>query len=334
MAQWSPSLRREPGVETVARHLDLRLLAQLMVICETGKMSTAARRLGLSAPAVSQLVQKLERDLGITLFERSSHGLRSTPAGAILHERAVSLLAEEKDILQELEGYRSQLLPKLRIYIADSVARYIMPGIVAELRQFVGQLEVKSGRSTQYVQEFLKNHFDALISSEPLGDVPGIDRHNLCSERLIGLAPAGVATARRGLQFLAGDLPFIRPGFGSRMDRLIEGYLASEGLNPARGIECSSVAPILEMVASGVGWTLSTPLSVAYYQPDPEQIAIFGLPGNVPSRQILLLTHEGKLLDVPSAIAASSSASIRAHVALWPRQLDQAISFPNDLRSG
>ncbi|MCQ8781854.1 LysR family transcriptional regulator [Mangrovibrevibacter kandeliae] len=318
----------------MARHLDLRLLAQFQVVCETAKMATAARRLGLSAPAVSQIVQKLERDLGVVLFERSSQGLRLTPAGSILQERASEILGCEEDILREMDAYRAQLLPKLRIYIAESVARYAMPAIVSELHPVVGHLEVKSGRSTSYVQEFLKGEYDVLISSEGLGDVPGLDRYKICTERLIGLCPAAVPPDRRRLPELVDDLPFIGPGFNSRMHQLIEGYLANQRLDLPRSIECSSVAPILEMVGSGIGWTLSTPLSVAYYQPDPSRIATFELPQPVPARSIFVVVHGGKLLDVPQVIATRSNAAIRRHAGMWPPRLAEALTIPLDVTDG
>ncbi len=327
-------MRQQHGLEgqvPVARHLDLRLLSQFLVICQTSKMSAAARKLGLSTPAVSQIVHRLERDVGIVLFERSAQGLRLTPAGSILQERARDIINSEADILQELEAYRTQLLPKLRLYIAESVAKYTTPAIVSELNQIVGQLEVRTGQSFNYVQEFLRGDFEALISSEPLEGISRLDRFNLCEEDLIGLAPAGIPAERRTLHALARDMPFIRSSSGSRKAELIEGYLAGQGLNPPRGIECNSAVPILELVSAGIGWTITTPLTIAYYRPDPARVADLELPGDVPSRQILLLVNSGKLLDVPTSIATSSRASLRMHAATWPAHLASAIRFPDDL---
>jgi DNA-binding transcriptional LysR family regulator len=315
----------------VADHLDLRLLSQFLDISRAPTMAAAARKMGLSTSAVSQIVHRLERDLRTALFERSSQGMRLTPAGVVLQEQAQSLLQSEAEMLHELKAYQSQLLPKLRIYVMESVAKYVMPAIVSELRPIVPQLEILSGRSMAYTQEFLRGDFDVLLSSETLDSVPRLDRFSVCSEELIGLAPAGVDRERLNLHALAKDLPFIRLGHGSRMDQLIQNYLAKQGLDPPRAIECSSAAPILELVDQGIGWTISSPLSIAYFRPDAARIEHFALPGRSPRRDIWLIVNSGRLLDVPDLIARSSRRSIKQHLATWPEHLTSAISFPDEI---
>lgn len=298
-------------------------------------MSAAGRKMGLSTPAVSQIVHRLERDVGVVLFERNAQGLRLTPAGNVLKDHARDLIDAEIGIMNELKAYRTQLLPRLRIYIGETIAKYVLPAIVLELTEKVGQteVEVRAGRSTSYTEDFLRGKFDALISSESLHGDTKLDRFKICQEDLIALVPASVPEERRTLHMLAQDLPFIRLGQGSRMDQFIEGYVSSQGLNPPRGIECSSAAPILELVSSGIGWTITTPMSIAYFRPDPERVANLPLPGPVPSRTIYLLTNSGKLLDVPAAIAASARAAIREHAATWPAHLAAAVrvtGFPTE----
>ncbi len=70
-------------------------------------LTAAAVRLGLSTPAVSQLMIRLERDLNIVLLERSNQGTRLTPAGAVMRDRARTLLENEDQIVRELDAYRT-----------------------------------------------------------------------------------------------------------------------------------------------------------------------------------------------------------------------------------
>src|SRR6201995_4201714 len=105
--------------------LDFRLLNQFLNISRSPNMAAAARKMSLSAPAVSQIVRRLETELGVALFERSSRGIRLTPAGVLLQQRARNLVDAEADMLEALAPYRGQMLPKLRVQIASTVANYL-----------------------------------------------------------------------------------------------------------------------------------------------------------------------------------------------------------------
>src|SRR5258706_11545193 len=133
------------------QHLDLRMLSQYLIVCETLNMSAAARRMRLSTSAVSQVILRLEHDLGVALFERTPQGLRTTPAGVLLKERTQALLASETDTLLDLRAYRGQLLPNLRLYILDNIGMCLMNAIVTELSPVVRKLEVLSGRTLTHV---------------------------------------------------------------------------------------------------------------------------------------------------------------------------------------
>ena len=311
-----------------AGRLDLRTLAQFLVVARAPSMTAAARRMGLTTPAISQLVHKLERETEVVLFERGASGLRLTPAGTILRERAQDLIDREADLLHELAPYKGKLLPKLRIYVPETVSKYVMPAIVSQLEGVVGELEIRSGRSATCQQEFLRGQIDVVISSDVIPGMPGLDRLPICHERFVALAPSGVAPDRRSVECLTRDLPFIRVSRGSPMDETIEAYLAAHRLDPPRGIECSSSAPILELVNGGAGWTISAPLAVAYFRPDPARIAYVPLPEPVPSRDIVLIANSGRLLDVPAMLAATSRAAMQTHTRSWPSHLVGAIDFP------
>jgi DNA-binding transcriptional LysR family regulator len=74
--------------------VDLRQLRYFLTVAEERRFSAAARRLHISAPSLSQQIRALERDLRVTLFDRTSRGTELTPAGRVLAERARVILAE------------------------------------------------------------------------------------------------------------------------------------------------------------------------------------------------------------------------------------------------
>jgi LysR family transcriptional regulator, nitrogen assimilation regulatory protein len=302
-----------------SKHLDLRLLEQFLVVCDALSMTAAAERLGMSVPAVSQLVVRLERDLHITLFERNRQGLRLTPAGAELRDRTRVLLSEEGEALESLKAYQDRLIPRLRLHVLLSVATTLMPAIVSEFDDLVGKINLRSGPSGDYVKEFLNGEVDLLITSDELGDIPGIEQHFLCEERLIGIVPADVPADRRRPELLAGKLPFVRFMRGHGRQQMIENYLADIGLDPPHDIECSFPAPMLELVSRGLAWTMATPLSVDQMKASFDKVAWMELAGPVPSRKIHLLTHAGRYLDLPGRLARRCCAALQETVDEWAR---------------
>jgi len=74
--------------------VDLRQLRYFLTVAEERRFAAAARRLHIAAPSLSQQIRALERDLRVTLFDRTSRGAELTPAGRVLVERARVILTE------------------------------------------------------------------------------------------------------------------------------------------------------------------------------------------------------------------------------------------------
>jgi DNA-binding transcriptional LysR family regulator len=292
-------------------------LSQFLTICSAPNMTAAGRKMGLSTPAVSQIVRRIEKELGVMLFERSSRGIRLTPAGGLVRERARELLDAEKNILEALDPYRNQLLPRLRVHVVSTLANYVVPAMVSELNPMVGEIQLKSGRINRIAQDFLRGAFDILISTEVLEDIPDLERFRLCREDLIGLVPASLPHERRSLAWLAANLPLVRFEQGGQMDEIVEAYLARQGLNPPRTIECRTPAPIVELIAQGHGWTITTPFAVAYFRVLQEKAAFMALPPPSLSREIFLIANAGRLLDVPATLAHVCRSALEREVLSW-----------------
>lgn len=100
--------------------MDLRRIRYFVVIAEEGSFSGAAQRLYVAQPALSQQIHRLESDLGVTLFDRTTRPLTLTPAGAALLGPARSLLRGADDLV-EISGAAAQgRVGRLRIGIVPS----------------------------------------------------------------------------------------------------------------------------------------------------------------------------------------------------------------------
>lgn len=119
------------------KHNRVKQLRAFCFAAQSGSISKAAERLFLSQPSVSLQIQALERELGITLFERRGPKIRLTPDGQTLYELALPLV-DGIDSLPERFESRNDSLQSGRLDIAagESTTLYILPEL---LKRFMAQ---------------------------------------------------------------------------------------------------------------------------------------------------------------------------------------------------
>lgn len=113
---------------------NLNQLRQLRAFClaaQTGSVSRAAKRLGLSQPSVSLQIQALERDLDALLFERAGPKIRLTPAGTLLLEMAQPLVDGFSRLAESFTARIGEVnTGPLDIASGEATLLYILPDII------------------------------------------------------------------------------------------------------------------------------------------------------------------------------------------------------------
>ncbi|MCF0108817.1 MAG: LysR family transcriptional regulator, partial [Erysipelotrichaceae bacterium] len=85
--------------------INLNLLEQLITIADCGTLSAAAEKLNISQPALSRAMQKLEEELGCTLFDRYSNRITLNANGKVAVEKARVLLDKAEDFVKEVQDF-------------------------------------------------------------------------------------------------------------------------------------------------------------------------------------------------------------------------------------
>ncbi|GAA4843843.1 LysR family transcriptional regulator [Saccharopolyspora rosea] len=114
--------------------LDVRRMQVLRAVVTSGSVSAAAANLGYTPSAISQQLSTLEREAGTPLLEKVGRGLRPTPAGTLLAERAgriAEVLGETEAELADIRSGRTGLL-RVRFFHTASVG--LIPPAVAKFR--------------------------------------------------------------------------------------------------------------------------------------------------------------------------------------------------------
>jgi DNA-binding transcriptional LysR family regulator len=112
--------------------MELRELSAFVAVVEEGGMSAASRRLHVSQSALSQTVSALERELGITLLERTSTGVRPTEAGTTLLVEARAVLARYHQAVRTMSTYSTESSGVIRLGIPLELAPDVLPVALAK----------------------------------------------------------------------------------------------------------------------------------------------------------------------------------------------------------
>lgn len=112
--------------------LDLRHLRHFIVLAERLNYSRAADELGLTQPTLTRSIQALERRLGTRLFDRNRGGVRITPQGRLIAERARFLLTDAEDLERHSKMYERAESGRIRFGMAPMPARVLLQPVLAQ----------------------------------------------------------------------------------------------------------------------------------------------------------------------------------------------------------
>jgi LysR family transcriptional regulator for metE and metH len=149
--------------------LEIRHLRSLVAIADSGKLSTAAERVHLSASALSHQVRALETHHGLPLFERTREGLRFTPGGERLLTLARTVMAEISAAERDLQRLKGEATGELRIALeCHTCFDWLMP-VMHAFRQRWPEVEVDlvAGFHADPLTLLKEGKADLVIGSRP-----------------------------------------------------------------------------------------------------------------------------------------------------------------------
>ncbi|MGF6605859.1 LysR family transcriptional regulator [Paraburkholderia tuberum] len=117
--------------------MELNDLAAFVSVARAGGFRDAARVSGVSASSLSVAVRRLETKLGLRLLNRTTRSVAPTEAGLRLIEKLTPLFGEMEAALDVLNGFRDKPTGTLKLNVPSSVARIVLPDVLARfLKQY------------------------------------------------------------------------------------------------------------------------------------------------------------------------------------------------------
>lgn len=285
---------------------DLRSLELFLAVCDAGTMAQAARRLGLTQPAISQAVAEMERRMGVALFDRSARPLALTAAGGALRQRASALLSEARQIAPLLREAERARLPLIRTGIVDSLSRALMAPLVRALAEKAEQVSLLSGLTAAHAGALLTRQLDLLVGADALDEIEGLERWPLLTEPYLLLMPAHLPAPSRvaDIEELTRTVPLVRFSARSKTGMEVERHLRRLRLELPRPLEFDTPYGVTAAVADGAGFAVTTPLCLIEAAVSLDGLACHALPGPGLMRHLTLIARRQELGRLPREVAA------------------------------
>lgn len=173
--------------------MQLKDLRTFAVVARTGNLHQAADRLGITQPAVSKAVRRLETSLSVRLLERTPHGVTLTEFGRVLQQRSSALELMADAIQTEIADMRHGHAGVLRIGTVPAVVESAMASVLAhflDLDQDV-RFQVRVQLSAELFRDLRQADLDMVVAAMPQVVPPDINHV------LLGREQACVVACRR-----------------------------------------------------------------------------------------------------------------------------------------
>ena len=298
--------------------MTLTELRYIVAVAQEKHFGRAAQRCHVSQPTLSIAIKKLEEELALSLFDRSSNEVITTEAGERIVAQARRVL-EEADMIKQLANEeQNELEGSVKLGLIFTVAPYLLPKLILSLRNIAPKMPLMLEENyTHVLTEMLKRgELDAIVVAEPFHE-PGVVTEPLYDEPFFVIVPRGHHFEELDAvtpQALAEEqVLLLTEGNcmrGNILDSCTELAAKQRILGLTNTLQGSSINTIRHMVASGLA--ISVLPATALTENDHMLFSIIPFEGAVPHRRVVLAYRRNFVR--PQALSAIRNAILSSHL--------------------
>jgi len=289
--------------ETMNALLDNHRLRYLHETVRSGSVRAAAERLDINPSVISRQIAQLEKDVGMTLIERLSRGIRPTEAGELLVQRFRQWSADQEDTIAKLRELQGLQRGHVDIVLGEGFVSDMMSGPLGKFWEKHPQLTMSFdlAGTNDVVRGVAEDRYHVGLVFNAGAD-PRIRVTTAIRQPICVIVPPGHALERHNRPVRLSEisdyaLGLMHPGYGTR--QIVAMAETSERIGLSPKLVTSSINVLRHFVKSGLGLTMLPAFSVAADLADGSLLA---LPVDNPllaSTEARLITRLGR--ELPNA---------------------------------
>ena len=278
----------------------------VLVLAKEGSFSKAADTLNISQPSLSQYIKKIEKEVGIELFDRANGDVRITDAGRVYIETARQILDLEhqmQNAMIDLSAYKSG---SLVVGAAPYRAASMMPIIAAAFqKKFPGMhLIVREGTTAELAEGMERGEFDLALTLLPI-DKRLFGYEKVVEEELVLAVPKSVlpftAVERADRKHPAIEAkvvngqPFVMLTETQYMRKQLDSFLYAHKMTVRTAAVVKSLEAQIEFVKAGVGMALM-PSGIERFCKTGE-VRFYSFVELLPKREVVVMWRKDRKLS-------------------------------------
>jgi len=231
----------------------LKKYEYVISIAHNGGISQAAEELCIAQPTLSKYIKKLEEELGLELFDRSTIPIKVTPAGEQYIEAGRRMLDLDRQLQKQLQEIKSNKNSIIHVGISPSRSPYLMPAVIEAYKRknSSGRVVIEEKTTGELIKLLAQGKLDLIISLLD-EDTESFEKIDLFEEDiLLAVAKNSKYCLESALDVLCSS-PLINVGKGLVMWRTMQELTEELGIKTPE-IECQSIESAFALVKRGLG---------------------------------------------------------------------------------
>lgn len=252
--------------------MELRHLRYFLAVAAEANVTRAAEKLGIGQPPLSQQIKSLEREIGVTLFRRTAHGVALTGAGEVFQVEAARVLDDAQRAVKAAQRAERGEVGYMRLGFTGSAAfNPVVPAAVQRFKSIYLEIELtlEEANTPTLIEALVEGRLDAAFLRLGQDKPDGVRWRPLPDEPMkIVLPSSHPFAARRQLPMVAlAQAPFVLvpgPAGATLYSDIVEACRIA-GFQPILAQPAPQISSVINLVAAGVGVSI-VPASLAQVQ--------------------------------------------------------------------
>ena len=273
--------------------MTLQQLEYVMAVFRFRHFAKAAEYCGVTQPTLSSMVQKLEDELGLKIFDRKSQPIAPTPTGRLVVEQAWKVLLRARKLKETVEEEKHSLLGTFTIGILPTIAPYLIPRFFPQLMNKYPDMDVRivEMKTEDLKRALVRGDVDAGI----LAQLEGLDEFDslpLFYEQFFAyVADGDPLFSKENIKTadLTGEYLWLLDEGHCFREQLVKFCHLKAASAAKKAYTLGSIETFMRIVESGKGITFIPELAVHQLDEAHKRLVRpFAIP--VPTREIVMIT--------------------------------------------
>lgn len=275
--------------------MTLQQLEYILAVDKHRHFTKAAEQCFVTQPTLSAMIQKLEEELDVKIFDRTKQPICPTQAGALIIKQAKEILVQVDNVKNIVEEEKQEITGNFRLGILPTIAPYLLPRFFQQMATKYPKLNITVAemKTPDIKQALLSGDIDAGI----LAELPDMEIYNLThlfyEEFYAYVSRKDNLFEKKVIKSsdLSGELLWLLDEGHCFRDQMVRFCSIKAARDSRMTYQLGSMETFMRMVESGNGMTFVPELAIPQMsEQQKELIRPFAIP--TPARRIIILTEK------------------------------------------